>query len=75
MGLSLGFARRVTKSDHSGRTLERATVEGDSPVREMVRSRWREFPSTTGHEKSRGNLGGPPSKAKYSLATDSELVP
>jgi hypothetical protein len=25
--------------------------------------------------KSRGNLGRPLSKAKYSLATDSELVP
>ena len=25
--------------------------------------------------KSRGNPGGPPSKAKYSLTTDSELVP
>ena len=29
-------------------------------------------PSTTGHEKSGGNLGGPSSKAKYLLATDSE---
>ena len=27
-----------------------------------------------GHEKSYGNLGGPPSKAKYYLATDSEQV-
>ncbi len=27
------------------------------------------------HEKSCGNLGGPSSKAKYSLMTDSELVP
>ena len=26
----------------------------------------RAFPSTAGHEKSRGKLGGPPSKAKYS---------
>ena len=33
------------------------------------------FLSTTGHEKSCGNLGGPPSKAKYSPVTDSELVP
>ena len=31
--------------------------------------------STTGHEKPRGNQGGPPPKAKYSLATDSEPVP
>lgn len=32
-------------------------------------------PSTTGHEKPRGNPGRPLSKAKYSLATDSEQVP
>ena len=31
-----------------------------------------EFLSTVGHEKSCGNLGGPPSKAKYVIATDSE---
>ena len=33
------------------------------------------FPSTAGHVKPRGNLGRPLSKAKYELATDSELVP
>ena len=27
------------------------------------------------HVKLRGNLPGPPGKAKYSLVTDSELVP
>ena len=31
--------------------------------------------STTGHVKPCGNPGGPPSKAKYSLMTDSEEVP
>ena len=31
--------------------------------------------SRTGHEKSCLNLGGPPSKAKYYLLTDSEQVP
>ena len=31
--------------------------------------------STTGHGKSCGKQGGPPSKAKYSLATDRERVP
>ncbi len=30
------------------------------------------FVSSTGHEKSRVNLGRPLSKAKYYLATDSE---
>ena len=33
------------------------------------------FPSTTGHEKPCGKLGGPSSKAKHYLMTDSELVP
>ena len=33
------------------------------------------LPSTAGHEESCGNQGGPPSKAKYSAPTDSELVP
>ena len=31
--------------------------------------------SRTGHEKSCLNLGGPPSKAKYYLLTDSAQVP
>ena len=31
--------------------------------------------STTGHEKPCGKLGGPSSKAKYHLMTDSEPVP
>ncbi len=30
-----------------------------------------EYPSRPGHEKSRLNLGGPSSKAKYELVTDS----
>ncbi len=31
--------------------------------------------SKAGHVKSCSNIGGPPSKPKYSLVTDSELVP
>jgi hypothetical protein len=31
--------------------------------------------STTGHEKPGRNLGGPPSKAKYYMVTDSGEVP
>ncbi len=31
--------------------------------------------SKAGHVKSCLNMGGPPSKPKYSLVTDSELVP
>ena len=57
--------QRVTKLFISGMHLERTTIEGESPVREN------EEPlgvllSTTGHEKSCGNLGRPLSKAKYS---------
>ena len=33
------------------------------------------YPSKTGHVQSCLNLPGPSGKAKYSLATDSELVP
>ena len=33
------------------------------------------FLSTTGHVQSCGNLGGPSSKTKHYLLTDSELVP
>jgi hypothetical protein len=54
--------------------MERPTVDGDSPVREMVLHP-REFLSTTGHVKPCGNLGGPSSKAKYYPMTDSERVP
>ncbi len=50
--------------------MERPTVDGDSPVREMVLHP-REFLSTTGHVKPCGKMGGPPSKAKYYLVTDS----
>ena len=39
-------------------------MEGDSPVDEKERASG-VLLSTTGHVKSCGNLGGPPSKAKY----------
>ena len=54
--------------------LERPAVGSNSLVAE---NNWTpdRIPSSTGHEKSRVNPGGPPPKAKYSLATDSEQVP
>jgi hypothetical protein len=55
--------------------LESEVTEGDSPVSEISRSFWVEFPSTAEHVKFRRKLGGPSPKAKYYLATDSELVP
>ena len=67
--------RGVTNRHHSRSALESATTEGDSPVGEMMTALWICYPSTTGHVKSCGNLGGPPSKAKYSLVTDSAQVP
>jgi hypothetical protein len=54
--------------------MERPAIEGDSPLVEN-RSSLSEYPSTTGHVKSGGNLGRPFSKAKYYSLTDSELVP
>ena len=44
--------------------LGRTTVEGESPVGEKERAP-DTLLSTTGHVKSCGKLGGPPSKAKY----------
>ena len=53
--------------------MERPAIEGDSPVYE----RWISgvTMSRTEHEKLCLNVGGPSSKAKYYLPTDSELVP
>ena len=47
-------------------------IVGDSPVCENF---LRVKSSRSGHVKSWLNMGGPSSKAKYSLLTDSELVP
>ena len=55
---------RVTKLFFSQMLLERATIEGDSPVDKKGKSLL-VFLSTTGHVKSCGKLGGPSSKAKY----------
>ena len=64
----------VKKYFFSESELENSTVDGYSPVREKkISSDW--FLSKAGHVKPCLNLGGPPSKAKYELMTDSELVP
>eukprot|EP01023_Acetabularia_acetabulum_P019978 TRINITY_DN2028_c0_g1_i3.p3 TRINITY_DN2028_c0_g1~~TRINITY_DN2028_c0_g1_i3.p3 ORF type:complete len:110 (-),score=18.64 TRINITY_DN2028_c0_g1_i3:522-851(-) len=54
--------------------LGRTAIAGDSPVSESQNDP-RSTPSRAGHVEPRLKLGGPPSKAKYSLVTDSELVP
>ena len=46
------------------------TAKTESLVDEIGRARLRK--STTGHEKSGGNIGGPPPKAKYYSVTDRE---
>ena len=54
--------------------LESAGMVGDSPLTEDL-LRPTGIPIRTVHVKRRLNPGGPPSKAKYSLMTDSEPVP
>ena len=58
-----------------GIVLERLTREGNSPVLESERILSLPDLSTIGHEKSGGNLGGSPPKAKYYPVTDSGQVP
>ena len=65
---------RVRNHFVSGRLLGSATEEGESPVCENEMTLWW-YLSTAEHEKFCWNPGGPPSKAKYEIATDSELVP
>ena len=57
-----------------GNALERAAVQGDSPVPEAGRA-CSGILSSAGHEKSCVNPPGPSGKAKYSRETDSEPVP
>ena len=65
----------VTNRILSRRSLEGATIEGDSPVGERMAAFWNWYPSTTGHVEPCGNPGGPSPKAKYYPSTDSEPVP
>jgi hypothetical protein len=54
--------------------MEWPITEGDNPVSETYLTP-DGIQSTAGHVKPGRKSGGPPSKAKYSLATDSEQVP
>ncbi|QEL90237.1 hypothetical protein D9623_31435 [Azospirillum brasilense] len=56
---------------HNRNRLERRARAGDSPVR-VNRT---ECSSRAGHVKPCPNMGGPPSKPKYSSVTDSAPVP
>ena len=54
--------------------MESRSIDGERPVTEN-QSTPREFLSNASHVKRRMNSRRPRRKAKYSLATDSELVP
>ena len=70
-----GGCRTTTWQDRvKWNALERATVEGDSPVHDC-RLKPSGILSSAGHEKSCVNQRGPSRKAKYSRETDSEPVP
>ena len=51
------------------------TIGSESLVSEKSQAVLKYFLSNTGHVESCVNLGGPSSKAKYELVTDSEQVP
>ena len=53
--------------------MEKLTEEGESPVDEKGRE-LSGIHSISGHEKSGEKMGGPPSKPKYYLMTDSGAV-
>ena len=61
---------KETRGTETSKYPDRYTEEGKSPVGEMQRIRVR-HQSTTEHEELGGKPGGPPSKAKYYLVTDS----
>ena len=65
----------VTKPGFSRSRVEPRTTEGNRPVGEKALDCRSKFLSRTTAVKRGLNPGGPPSKAKYSLVTDSELVP
>ena len=54
---------------------EKRTTERDSRVSKSIEASLFIFLSRAGHVKPCLNLGGPSSKAKYYLVTDSEQVP
>ena len=67
-----GPRHRISGGQVNG--LESPAIEGDRPVTE---NQWNRsgIPSSTMHVKLRVNLCRPRHKAKYSMTTDSELVP
>ena len=72
--LSLRRGAEVTNVGLSRSDLESSATAGDSPVGEKARHFRCHFPSKASAVEAGLNSGGPPSKAKYYLATDSEQV-
>ena len=69
-----GGCRTTTWQDRvKWNALEKATVEGDSPVYDSL-TKPSGILSSAEHEKSCVNQRGPSRKAKYSRETDSEPV-
>ena len=62
------------QADDERNDLEKSAIDRDSRVSENSKSS-RGIPSSTVQAKLCANPSGPPDKTKYSLATDSELVP
>ena len=73
--LGLPARRTVIKTGVSRTELEKPAVVGESPVGESIGSVLQCFPSSSEPVKFAVNLAGPPAKPKYSLVTDSGLVP
>ena len=66
-----GFRHAGEDRASSLMSLERATGAGKSPVDERSGA-FQRVPQVLRDRQTCRNLGGPPPKAKYSLATDSE---
>ena len=69
--LEMQLQQRVTKQLFRRTFLESQATESESLVVEKQLT-LRQYPSTAGHVVPGGKQGGPPSKAKHYLATDSE---
>ena len=66
---------RSYKGFRQPKSLGRLTIQGDSPVGDVASPPLRSaFQSSTVLVELRVKLGGPPSKAKYSITTDSAPV-
>ena len=74
-GSGVAGADQELQRQRQSKSLERLTIEGDSPVDSTASPPLRSaYQSSTELVELRVKLGGPPSKAKYSITTDSGQV-